>query len=276
MKHVTLPGGEVVPSMGQGTWKMGERAERRSDEIASLRAGVELGMTLVDTAEMYGDGAAEVLICEALGDRRDELFLVSKAYPQNASRSRLTGACEASLKRLGTDRLDLYLLHWRGSVPLAETVEAMKALKSAGKIRHWGVSNLDTNDMDQLVAAGGDGCVTDQILYNLVRRGPELDLLPWLAQHKVPVMAYSPVEQGRLTSHPALDKVAAQVGATPAQVALAWTLRHDGLIAIPKTSSIAHVRENRAAADIVLSDADLATLDAAFPRPASRRPLEML
>lgn len=276
MKHVTLPGGEVVPSMGQGTWKMGERAERRSDEIASLRAGVELGMTLVDTAEMYGDGAAEVLICEALGDRRDELFLVSKAYPQNASRSRLTGACEASLKRLGTDRLDLYLLHWRGSVPLAETVEAMKALKSAGKIRHWGVSNLDTNDMEQLVAAGGDGCVTDQILYNLVRRGPELDLLPWLAQHKVPVMAYSPVEQGRLTSHPALDKVAAQVGATPAQVALAWTLRHDGLIAIPKASSIAHVRENRAAADIVLSDADLATLDAAFPRPAGRRPLEML
>ena len=276
MKHVTLPGGEVVPSMGQGTWKMGERAERRSDEIAALRAGVELGMTLVDTAEMYGDGAAETLIGEALGDRRDQLFLVSKAYPQNASRSRLTGACEASLKRLGTDRLDLYLLHWRGSVPLAETIEAMEALKSAGKIRHWGVSNLDTDDMDELVAAGGDGRVTDQILYNLVRRGPELDLLPWLAQHKVPVMAYSPVEQGRLTSHPALDKVAAQVGGTPAQVALAWTLRHDGVIAIPKASSIAHVRENRAAADIVLSDADLAILDAAFPRPSGRRPLEML
>jgi len=276
MKHVTLPGGEVVPSMGQGTWKMGERAERRSDEIAALRVGVELGMTLVDTAEMYGDGAAETLICEVLGDRRDQLFLVSKAYPQNASRSRLASACEASLKRLGTDRLDLYLLHWRGSVPLAETIEAREALKSAGKIRHWGVSNLDTDDMDELVAAGGDGCVTDQILYNLVRRGPELDLLPWLAQHKVPVMAYSPVEQGRLTSHPALDKVAAKVGATPAQVALAWTLRHDGLIAIPKASSIAHVRENRAAADIVLSDAALATLDAAFPRPAGRRPLEML
>ncbi|WP_037570004.1 aldo/keto reductase [Sphingomonas sp. S17] len=276
MKHVTLLGGEVVPSMGQGTWKMGERAERRSDEIAALRAGVELGMTLIDTAEMYGDGAAEVLICEALGDRRDQLFLVSKAYPQNASRFRLAGACEASLKRLGTDRLDLYLLHWRGSVPLAETIEAMEALKSAGKIRHWGVSNLDTDDMGELVAAGGDGCVTDQILYNLVRRGPELDLLPWLAQHNVPVMAYSPVEQGRLSSHPALDKVAAQVGGTPAQVALAWTLRHDSLIAIPKASSIAHVRENRAAADIVLSDADLATLDAAFPRPAGRRPLEML
>ncbi|NNM76354.1 aldo/keto reductase [Sphingomonas sp. ID1715] len=276
MKYVTLPGGEVVPSLGQGTWKMGERAERRSDEIAALRAGVELGMTLIDTAEMYGDGAAETLISEALGSVRDRLFIVSKAYPQNASRSRLAGACEASLKRLGTDRLDLYLLHWRGSVPLAETIEAMEALKSAGKIRYWGVSNLDTDDMDELVAAGGDGCVTDQILYNLVRRGPELDLLPWLAQHKVPVMAYSPVEQGRLSSHPALDKVTSRVGATPAQVALAWTLRHDGLIAIPKASSIAHVRENRAAADIVLSDADLATLDAEFPRPRDRRPLEML
>lgn len=276
MKHVTLPGGEAVPSMGQGTWKMGERAERRSDEIAALRAGVELGMTLIDTAEMYGDGAAESLIREALGSVRDQLFLVSKAYPQNASRSRLAGACEASLKRLGTDRLDLYLLHWRGSVPLAETVEALEELKSAGKIRHWGVSNLDTDDMEELVAAGGGGCVTDQILYNLVRRGPELDLLPWLTEHKIPVMAYSPVEQGRLSTHPALDKIAAEVGATPVQVALSWTLRRDGLIAIPKASSVAHVRENRAAADIVLSDAQLATLDAAFPRPSNRRPLEML
>ncbi|PAL19386.1 aldo/keto reductase [Sphingopyxis sp. GW247-27LB] len=262
--------------MGQGTWKMGERAERRSDEIAALRAGVELGMTLIDTAEMYGDGAAESLICEALGSVRGQLFLVSKAYPQNASRSRLAGACEASLKRLGTDRLDLYLLHWRGSVPLTETVEALEALKSAGKIRHWGVSNLDTDDMDELVAAGGGGCVTDQILYNLVRRGPELDLLPWLSDHKIPVMAYSPVEQGRLSTHPALDKIAAEVGATPVQVALSWTLRHDGLIAIPKASSVAYVRENRAAAHIVLSDAQLATLDAAFPRPRDRRPLEML
>jgi diketogulonate reductase-like aldo/keto reductase len=255
---------------------MGERTERRSDEIAALRAGVELGMTLVDTAEMYGDGAAETLISEALGSVRDQLFLVSKAYPHNASRSRLAGACEASLKRLGTDRLDLYLLHWRGSVPLAETVEALEALKSAGKIRHWGVSNLDTDDMEELVAAGGNGCVTDQILYNLVRRAPELDLLPWLAEHNIPVMAYSPVEQGRLSTHPALDKIAAEVGATPVQVALSWTLRQDGLIAIPKASSVAHVRENRAAADIVLSDAQLATLDAAFPRPAGRRPLEML
>ena len=207
---------------------------------------------------------------------RDKLFLVSKAYPQNASRSRLAGACEASLKRLGTDRLDLYLLHWRGSVPLAETVEALEARKSAGKIRHWGVSNLDTDDMEELVAAGGNGCVPAQILYNLVRRGPELDLLPWLAEHNIPVMAYSPVEQGRLSTHPALDKIVAEVGATPVQVALSWTLRQDGLIAIPKASSVAHVRENRAAADIVLSDAQLATLDAAFPRPRDRRPLEML
>jgi len=276
MKSVKLPGGEVVPAMGQGTWKMGERAARRSDEIAALRAGVELGLTLIDTAEMYGDGAAETLIGDALGDLRNQLFLVSKAYPQNASRARLTGACEASLKRLSTDRLDLYLLHWRGSVPLNETIEAMESLKSAGKIRHWGVSNLDTNDMDEIVAAGGQDCATDQILYNLTRRAPELDLLPWLAEHDVPVMAYSPVEQGRLLDDPTLGKVASMIGASPAQVALAWTLRHEGLIAIPKAGSVAHVRENRAAADLVLSDADLASLDAAFPRPGRRSPLEML
>ena len=276
MKSVKLPGGEVVPAMGQGTWKMGERAARRSDEIAALRAGVELGLTLIDTAEMYGDGAAEALIAEALGDVRDQLFLVSKAYPQNASRACLTGACEASLKRLGTDRLDLYLLHWRGSVPLAETIEAMNLLQSAGKIRNWGVSNLDTDDMDELVAAGGQGCATDQILYNLTRRGPELDLLPWLAEHEMPVMAYSPVEQGRLLDDPTLCGIAAKVSASAAQVALAWTLRRESIIAIPKAGSVAHVRENRAAADLVLSDADLVTLDAAFPRPGKRRPLEML
>ena len=276
MKSVKLPGGEIVPAMGQGTWKMGERAARRSDEIAALRTGVELGMTLIDTAEMYGDGAAETLVGEALGDVRDQLFLVSKAYPQNASRRRLASACEASLKRLGTDRLDLYLLHWRGSVPLAETVEAMEALRSDGKIRHWGVSNLDVDDMVELVAAGGQGCATDQILYNLTRRGPELELLPWLAEHDVPVMAYSPVEQGRLLDDPTLGTIAVKIGASPAQVALVWTLRHEDLIAIPKAGSVAHIRENRAAADLVLSDADLATLDAAFPRPSRRRPLEML
>ncbi len=276
MKTVTLKDGESVPAMGQGTWMMGERPDQRADEIAALRLGMELGMTLIDTAEMYGDGAAERLIGDALGDVRNEVFLVSKAYPQNASRRRLAEACEASLRRLRTDRLDLYLLHWRGSVPLPETVEAMEALRSAGKIRHWGVSNLDTADMAELVGAGGDGCVTDQILYNLTRRGPEHDLLPWLADHAMPVMAYSPVEQGRLIAYPALARVAETIGATPAQVALAWTLRRDGTIAIPKAGTEAHVRENRAAADLILSDADLAALDAAFPRPRGRGPLEML
>ncbi|TPG15363.1 aldo/keto reductase [Sphingomonas oligophenolica] len=276
MRTVELKCGEVVPAMGQGTWMMGERPDLRPAETSALRLGVELGMTLIDTAEMYGDGAAETLIGEALGDVRDELFLVSKAYPQNASRKRLAVACEASLRRLGTDRLDLYLLHWRGSVPLAETVEAMEALRSAGKIRHWGVSNLDPDDMIELVGAGGRDCVTDQILYNLTRRGPEHDLLPWLEDHAMPAMAYSPVEQGRLLADLALARVAEAVGATPAQVALAWTLRRDGVIAIPKAGTAAHVRENRAAADLILSDADLAALDDAFPRPQGRGPLEML
>lgn len=276
MKTATLPGGEKVSALGQGTWMMGERPERRADEIAALRAGVELGMTLIDTAEMYGDGAAEILIGEALGDVRDLLFLVSKAYPQNASRKRLAGACEASLKRLGTDRLDLYLLHWRGTAPLAETVEAMEVLKSAGKIRHWGVSNLDTDDMNDLVASGGSACATNQVLYNLTRRGAEHDLLPWLEGRGMPAMAYSPVEQGRLLADRALAQVAETIGATPAQVALAWAMRQDNMIAIPKAGSVAHMRENGAAADLILSDADLAALDEAFPLPRDRRPLEML
>ena len=276
MKTVTFPDGEQVPALGQGTWMMGESHGRRAGEIAALRAGVELGMTLIDTAEMYGDGAAERLIGEALGDRRDELFLVSKAYPHNASHQRLAAACEASLQRLGTDRLDLYLLHWRGTVPLDETVEAMEALKAAGKIRHWGVSNLGVDNMEELAAAGGGACATDQILYNLTRRGPEHDLLPWLSAHGVPAMAYSPVEQGRLIGNRMLADVADRTGATPAQVALAWTMRDDRIISIPKAGSIAHVEENRAAADLVLSEADLAALDAAFPRPRGRVPLEML
>jgi len=276
MRTVSLPGGEQVPLLGQGTWMMGERPDRRPDEIAALRLGVDLGMTLIDTAEMYGDGAAEELINEALGDVRDQLFLVSKAYPQNASRARLRVACEASLRRLGTDRLDLYLLHWRGSVPLGETVEAMEMLRAAGKIRHWGVSNLDTGDMDELRAGGGDGCAVDQILYNLTRRGPEHDLLPWLEAHGIPAMAYSPVEQGRLLADQMLRRIAGSIGATPAQVALAWTLRRGKVIAIPKAGSVAHVRDNRAAADLMLSDDDLAALDAAFPAPRGRRPLEML
>ena len=275
MKTVVLPTGEKLPALGQGSWMMGERRANRPSEIAALRSGVEMG-TLLDTAEMYGDRAAKTLIAEALGSVRDEIFLVSKAYPQNATRQRLPIACEASLQRLGTDRLDLYLLHWRGSVPLGETVEAMEALKAAGKIRHWGVSNLDTDDMDELVATNGGSCVTDQILYNLGRRGPEHDLLPWLADRKMPVMAYSPVEQGRLAANLVLTGIAATIGATAAQVAVARLMHRDDVIAIPKAGTEAHVHENRAAADLTRSETDLAALDAAFPRPRKRRPLEML
>ena len=201
---------------------------------------------------------------------------MSKAYPQHASRARLAAACNASLKRLGTDRLDLYLLHWRGIVPLAETVKAMEALVAAGKIRHWGVSNLETDDMGELVVAGGEACATDQILYNLTRRGPEQELLPWLDEHRIPAMAYSPVEQGRLLSDARLMKVASRLDATPAQVALAWVLRADGIIAIPKAGSAGHVRENRAAADLLLTADVAAELEHVFPRPHGRRPLEML
>lgn len=276
MKTVTLPGGATVPALGQGTWKMAERHDRRAAEVAALRIGIELGMTLIDTAEMYADGAAETLVGEAIADVRDQVFIVSKAYPQNASRDRLRRACEASLKRLATDRIDLYLLHWRGSVPLAETVEAMERLRASGLIRRWGVSNLDADDMAELVAAGGTRCAADQILYNLTRRGPEIDLMPWLAQRGIAAMAYSPVEQGRLVRDERLAGIAMRHGVNPAQVALAWVLRRDGMIAIPKAGTVEHVRENRAAADLVLRDDDLITLDAAFPRPRERGALEML
>jgi diketogulonate reductase-like aldo/keto reductase len=276
IQMIALHGGDAVPALGQGTWMMGEDGSRRAQEIAALRAGLDLGMTLIDTAEMYGEGASEELVGEAIAGRRDEVFLVSKAYPQNASADRLPRSCDASLRRLGTDRIDLYLLHWRGRVPLAETVEAMERLRDVGKIRHWGVSNLDVDDMAELVAAGGAGCVTDQILYNPTRRGPELDLLPWLADHHMAAMAYSPVEQGRLVDHPALIRLARQLDASPAQVALAWCLRQDGLIAIPKASSIDHVRDNRAAADLALDAETLATIDRLFPAPRSPTALEML
>ena len=255
---------------------MGERRDRRFDEIATLRTGIEVGMTLIDTAEMYGDGAAETLVGEAVAGRRDDVFLVSKAYPQNASRDRLRHACEASLKRLGTDRIDMYILHWRGSVPLAETVEAMERLKASGHIRFWGVSNLDSDDMNELIAGGGEGCATDQILYNLVRRGPEHTLMPWLERHHISTMAYSPVEQGKLLRNGALNAIAARLEATAAQVALAWVIRREMVIAIPKAAMVEHVLENRKAADIVLSADDLAALDASFPAPRTARPLEML
>lgn len=276
MKTIRLPDGTTVPTLGQGTWMMAEDWRVRSAEIVALRGGIDLGLTLIDTAEMYADGECERLVGEAIQGKRDQVFLVSKAYPQNASHDRLPHACEASLARLGTDRLDLYLLHWRGSVPLAETVEAMERLVEAGKILRWGVSNLDADDMEELVTSGGDACATDQILYNLTRRGPEHDLLPWLAEHAIPTMAYSPVEQGRLVGHAGLCSLADEIGATPAQLALAWLLARDNVIAIPKAGRVAHVRDNRAAADLTLDAATLDRLDELFPRPKGRVPLEML
>jgi diketogulonate reductase-like aldo/keto reductase len=276
MNSIRFPDGTQVPALGQGTWMMAEQPAQRADELAALRAGIELGLTLIDTAEMYADGESERLVGEALRGIREQVFLVSKAYPQNASHQRLPQACEASLKRLGTDRLDLYLLHWRGRVPLVETVEAMEKLVAAGKILRWGVSNLDTPDLQELVNAGGTACAADQVLYNLTRRGPEYDLLPWLAGRNIPVMAYSPIEQGRLLANVRLREVAAELSATPAQVALAWVLRQGQIMAIPKAGTVAHVQENRAAAELHLSASDLAALEVAFPRPSKRLPLEML
>jgi len=274
---VALPDGERIPRLGLGTWEMGERAARRADEIAALREGIALGMTLVDTAEMYGDGATETLVGAALRGLRDDVFLVSKVYPHNASRRGVQAACEASLKRLGTDRLDLYLLHWRGGVPLAETVEGFDALRRAGKIRHWGVSNFDTDDMEELFSVpGGDRCATNQILYNVARRGPEFDLLPWSAAHRMPVMAYSPVDHARLPKRSPLDEIGAAHGVSAYRVALAWALRQPGVVAIPKAARIEHVRDNRAALDLALGEDDYAALDAYFRPPRSKRPLEML
>lgn len=272
-----LPDGEAVPALGLGTWGMGERATARADEVAALHFGLDLGMALIDTAEMYGDGGAEEVVGEAIAGRRDAVFLVSKVLPSNASRRATVAACERSLRRLGTDRIDLYLLHWRGGTPLAETVAAFADLRRDGKIRHWGVSNLDLADMRELVAAPGGGDVaTNQVLYNLTRRGIEHDLLPWCRERRIPVMAYSPIEQGRMLAQPALKAVAGRHGATPAQVALAWLTRQDGLIVIPKAARIAHLRENRAAVGLRLSKADLAELDRAFPPPDGPRALEML
>lgn len=274
---VVLPNGETIPKLGLGTWEMGERPARRADEIAALREGIELGMTLVDTAEMYGDGATEELVGDALAGLRDDVFLVSKVYPHHASRRGVVAACDASLKRLRTDRVDLYLLHWRGSVPLEETVAGFDALQRAGKIRHWGVSNFDTADMAELVdEAGGGACATNQILYNIARRGPEFDLLPWLADHRIPAMAYSPVDHGRLPKRSPLDEIARLRGVSVTRVALAWVLAQPGVFAIPKASRIEHVRDNRAALDFVLSDDERAQLDAYFRPPRGKRALEML
>lgn len=271
-----LPGGAVVARLGQGTWRMGEDPGARAGEIAALRRGVELGMTLIDTAEMYGDGGAESLVGEALRGLRDRVFLVSKVYPQNAGGAALRRACENSLRRLATDRIDLYLLHWRGGVPLKATVDGMSALQREGRIGAWGVSNFDTDDMADSFAAGGAGCAADQILYNLMRRGPEFDLLPSLTARSIPAMAYSPIEQGRLPKTGVLVEVARRCSATPFQVALAWALRRPDVIAIPKAATIAHVEANRSAWDLALDDTALAALDEAFPPPRRKTPLAMI
>jgi diketogulonate reductase-like aldo/keto reductase len=277
MRSVTLPSGERVPALGIGTWRMGESRAARQEEIATLRLAIDLGVTLIDTAEMYGDGAAETLIAEAIRERRDEVFLVSKVYPHNASREGATAACERSLMRLGTDRVDLYLLHWRGDIPLEETLDAFLALQQQGKIRYYGVSNFDLADMREAAALpGGRAIATNQVLYNLARRGIELELLPWLRERHVPVMAYSPIEQGRLLDHRQLVSFAQRHDMTPAQVALAWLLAQDGVIAIPKTGNRQRLQENLGALDHPLGSEQLRELDRLFPRPAAPQPLEML
>lgn len=277
MRKTKLPSGKSIPVLGQGTWYMGDEPHRRVDEIATLRLGLDLGMTLIDTAEMYGDGASEKLVGEAIAGRRDEVFLVSKVLPSNASRSGTIAACERSLRRLGTDCIDLYLLHWRGRTPFAETIAAFEALQDAGKIRHWGVSNMDVDDMEEIArAAGGDAISTNQVLYNLMRRGIEYDLLPKAQARGLPLMAYSPIEQGRLTEYPEVQDIADKHGVTPAQVALACVLRQEGVIAIPKASTLKHVRENRAALDLQLTSEDLAELDDVFPPPDGPESLEMI
>lgn len=277
MKTVTLPSGEKVPAFGMGAWNIGDRRADRGEEIATLRLGLDLGARLIDTAEMYGDGRSEELVGEAIAGRRDEVFLVSKVYPHNASRKGIPLACERSLKRLKTDRIDLYLLHWRGSIAFAETAEAFAALQKAGKIRHFGVSNLDLSDMKAWCEVPGAGALAaNQLLYNLTRRGIEWDLLPWLQARRVPVMAYSPIEQARLLEDPKLGGFARAHGLTPAQAALAWLLAKDGVIAIPKTGRRERLRENLGALDRPLDAAQLAELDRLFPPPAGPQPLEML
>ena len=276
MRTVGLPGGDEVVALGQGTWRMGERRAARKDEVAALRHGIACGMTLVDTAEMYGSGGAEKVVGEAIRGQRDTVYLVSKVLPSNAGRKRMARACEKSLKCLGTDYLDLYLLHWRSGVSLDEVVEGFLALQEAGKIRRFGVSNFDTDDMEELwETAGGQGCQTNQILYNLSRRWPEAALMAWSRRRGQPLMIYSPLEQGRLPEGGALGAIAAERGVTPMQVALAWVLRHEDMFVVPKTSRIAHVDENLGALDIMLTDDELAALDTAFPPPAGDAPLEL-
>ncbi|HEX2271932.1 MAG TPA: aldo/keto reductase [Pyrinomonadaceae bacterium] len=280
VRTTLLPSGRPMPVLGQGTWRMGEDRSRRRSEVAAIQLGLDLGMSLIDTAEMYGEGGAEEVIGEAIADRRAGVFVVSKVYPHNATRRGAIAACERSLRRLKTDYIDLYLLHWRGDVPLSETLDAFQKLKQEEKILEYGVSNLDVDDMEEAFALqGGDEIATNQVLYNLAHRGIEWDLLPWCRERRVPMMAYSPLgddraEQKRIFSQEAVKSVASRHNATPAQIALAWLLRHPDVVVIPKSSSPEHIRENRAAHDIKLTEHDLQELDQAFPPPRHRIPLE--
>jgi diketogulonate reductase-like aldo/keto reductase len=275
--YVTFTSGDVVPPLGLGTWHMGEYKKRRAQEIAALRLAIDLGMTVIDTAELYGEGATEQLVGEGIHGRRKEVFLVSKVMPSHSARELTLAACAASLARLRTDHLDMYLLHWRGSTPLRETVDAFTHLVDTGQIRQWGVSNFDIDDMKELLSIPGGSAVScNQVLYNLSRRGIEFDLLPWCRDHRIPIMAYSPIEQARLLSHKTVKRVAGRHNATPAQLCLAWVLRQEGVIAIPKAGSPEHVREDFDALEIKLTSADLHELDDAFPPPRESQPLEMI
>lgn len=283
VRTTLLPSGRPIPVLGQGTWRMGEDTSRRQAEVAAIRLGLELGMTLIDTAEMYGEGGAEEVVGEAIKDRpRSEVFIVSKVYPHNASRRGAVEACERSLRRLKVEYIDLYLLHWRGDVPLLETLEAFQFLKDKGSIRDYGVSNFDVDDMEESYAlAGGDEIATNQVLYNLAYRGIEWELLPWCRKRRIPIMAYSPIgnnaaEQKRMFGNRNVTGVAARHNATPAQIALAWLFRHPDLVVIPKSSKPEHIRDNRAALDIELTHTDLRELDQVFPPPNRKIPLEML
>ncbi|GGJ04455.1 aldo/keto reductase [Paenibacillus hunanensis] len=279
---ITLPDGTVLPAIGQGTWNMGDDASRRTEEIAALQAGIDAGMTLIDTAEMYGEGRSEELIGEAIRGRRDEVFLVSKVYPHHAGGKKLVQSCEQSLKRLGTDHLDLYLLHWRGRIPLQETVEGMQRLIEDGKIRRWGVSNLDVDDMNELMRIkGAEQCVVNQVLYHLGSRGIEYDLLPWQQEHRMPVMAYSPLAQAgslrrELIQHPVVQQIADEQDAEPFQIMLSWCIRSGSVMAIPKASTVEHASSNAEAANIKLSEQQLRQLDEAFPAPQHKVPLDMI
>ena len=276
IRTVALPSGETVPVLGQGSWGMGESRHRRAAEIAALRVGLDLGLTLIDTAEMYGNGGAEEVVGEAIVGRRADVFLVSKVLPHHATRRGTVAACHSSMKRLRTERIDLYLLHWRESVPLEDTLAAFDTLTQSGDIRHWGVSNFDTADMKELVGLTGGAAVTNQVLYNLRRRGIEFDVLPWCRKRQIPLMAYSPIEQGRLLKNATVRQIASRRSVTPAQVALAWVLQQEGVLAIPKSSNPEHVRQNREALDVNLTREDLNELDQEFPPPARKVPLEVL